>query len=277
MESVVEREMMGGEAPNDHPIFRSETVQLTVSSSHSQDIAKIAFALAKAQGAMESAVKAAQNPFFRATYAALSDVWDACREPLSTNEIAVIQLPETDISHDAAAYEYTTKTNEKRFGVKALTRVTVVTMLVHSSGEWFKNSLSTVLPVADAQVVGAAITYMRRYALAPMVGVAPADDDGNSTTTNGNGQSHPQQTPAKPEAWSGPETVKQVRPVKYMEGNEQKVYWVVSTDRRSYITTEQTTASSLEKLLKHKVEITPEMVSGKLRIVEFSVVREPTS
>jgi hypothetical protein len=40
------------------------------------------------------------------------------------------------------------------------------------------------LPVSkpDAQGAGSAITYMRRYALAAIVGVVQADDDGNSAS-----------------------------------------------------------------------------------------------
>ena len=38
------------------------------------------------------------------------------------------------------------------------------------------------MPVSklDAQAVGSAITYARRYALSAIIGIAPEDDDGNS-------------------------------------------------------------------------------------------------
>ena len=39
-----------------------------------------------------------------------------------------------------------------------------------------------MLPAADPQAVGSAITYLRRYGLAAMVGVAPEDDDGEATS-----------------------------------------------------------------------------------------------
>ena len=55
-------------------------------------------------------------------------------------------------------------------------------MLIHASGQWLSNTFTMPVSKADAQGVGSAITYARRYALAAMVGVAPEDDDGNAAT-----------------------------------------------------------------------------------------------
>ena len=55
----------------------------------SETIGKLAAALAKAQAEIRGAKKDADNPFFKSTYADLASVWDACREPLSKNELAV--------------------------------------------------------------------------------------------------------------------------------------------------------------------------------------------
>jgi hypothetical protein len=133
-----------------------------VTVTHSEQIDKIAEALSKAQGKIEGAIKAAENPGFKrgnsaSKYADLSSVWDACREHLSTNGIAVVQAPQTD-------------------GPK----VTVETLLLHASGQWIRDALSATAAAAAPQPIGSAITYLRRYALAAMVGVAPADDDGEA-------------------------------------------------------------------------------------------------
>jgi hypothetical protein len=56
----------------------------------------------------------------------------------------------------------------------------VETILAHSSGEWVSSTLAVPLTKADAQGLGSAITYGRRYALAAIVGVCPADDDGEA-------------------------------------------------------------------------------------------------
>lgn len=126
----------------------------------SESIAAISAALSKAQGQMSPAIKDSTNPHFRSTYADLASVWDACRGPLSANGLSVVQIPE-----------------ELDNG-----RISIQTMLTHSSGEYICGTL--VIPVGknDAQGVGSAISYGRRYALASMVGITQADDDGNAAS-----------------------------------------------------------------------------------------------
>lgn len=54
-------------------------------------------------------------------------------------------------------------------------------MLIHSSGQWMRGDL--LLPVSkwDAQGIGSAITYARRYSLQGFLNVAAeADDDANA-------------------------------------------------------------------------------------------------
>ena len=125
----------------------------------SEQINELATALAKAQGDIKGAVKDSSNPFFKSSYADLSSVWNACREALSKNGLAVIQ---------------TCSMSEHG--------VTVSTRLAHASGQWVEDDL-TLMPVKpDPQGVGSTITYARRYALASIAGVAPEDDDGNAAS-----------------------------------------------------------------------------------------------
>lgn len=153
---------------------------------HSESIAAISAALAKAQGAIEGARKDNTNPHFKSKYADLASCWDACREHLSANEIAVIQAP-----------------GEVADGVVELT-----TMLCHSSGEFFSEKLPIPLAKIDAQGLGSAITYARRYALCAMVGIAPEDDDGNAATAHGpveNSRQRSRPAPASQSAIDEPE------------------------------------------------------------------------
>lgn len=122
----------------------------------SESINELAAALAKAQGQIEGAKKDTANPFFKSKYADLSSVWDACRKALSENSLSVVQIPD-----------------------EAASGVAIETMLLHSSGQWIKGRYTMPVLKNDAQAVGSAITYARRYALAALVGVAPEDDDGN--------------------------------------------------------------------------------------------------
>jgi hypothetical protein len=121
----------------------------------------LARALARAQGVMASASKDKTNPAFKSRYADLASVWDACREPLTSNGLAVVQLV---TAADKAS-------------------VTVETRLLHESGESVSSVLTMPVEKPTAQGVGSAITYARRYALSALVGVAPDDDDdGNAAS-----------------------------------------------------------------------------------------------
>jgi hypothetical protein len=126
--------------------------------AQSENIAALSASLAKAQGQIEGAVKGKENPHFKSKYADLSAVWEACRDALTANGLAVIQSP----------------------GPIAEGRLEMTTMLVHSSGEWIRGALTIPLGKVDAQAYGSAVTYARRYALAAFVGVSSADDDGNA-------------------------------------------------------------------------------------------------
>lgn len=122
----------------------------------SETIAELAKAMAKAQGEIKGAVKDADNPFFKAKYADLASVWEACREPLTSNGLSVIQSTRMD-GHI----------------------VVIETMLLHSSGEYITGEIALPPTKSDPQGHGSAITYGRRYTLSAMVGVSPEDDDGN--------------------------------------------------------------------------------------------------
>jgi hypothetical protein len=143
----------------------------------SEQINELAAALAKAQGEMGGAVKDAANPFFKSKYADLASVWEACRGPLAKNGLSVVQFPNTEYSGSPEPYEWTSKMGEKRYGVRVVCVVSVLTRLTHASGQWMEDRVSTMLPTGDPQAVGSAITYLRRYALQSVAGVAPEDDD----------------------------------------------------------------------------------------------------
>ena len=123
----------------------------------SDDIKELALALSKTQSILKGAIKDTNNTFFKSKYADLASCWDACREPLAANGLSVVQMPCND-TPDSVALE---------------------TILMHTSGQWISSVFSMPVSKHDAQAVGSAITYARRYALAAVVGIAPEDDDGN--------------------------------------------------------------------------------------------------
>lgn len=144
-------------------VMNQEPITQPMPASRSAEIDKLAVALAKAQGAMEAAKRGAENPGFKregknSKYADLSSVWEAIRDPLTTNGLSIVQLPTTLQS-----------------GVE------IETLMFHESGQFLRNVLW--MPCGQTMTVhtiGSAITYGRRYALMAIAGVAPEEDDGNS-------------------------------------------------------------------------------------------------
>lgn len=121
-------------------------------------------AYAKAQAGMGAVQKDATNAHFSTKYATLGAACEAVLPSMTTNGLAVVQSP----SFDGEV-------------------LTVETLVLHSEGGWMKSSLSVRPGKPDAQGLGSAITYLRRYALMSLAGVAPEDDDGNAAVTTGEG------------------------------------------------------------------------------------------
>jgi len=135
--------------------------------TRSDPINELATALAIAQGAIAGAVKGSKNPHFGNRYADLAAIWDACRIPLSVNGLAVVQFPR--LAH----------LGEDQWIVE------LETVLLHASGQWMADTLAVPLAKLDAQAIGSALTYARRYALGAVAGVAPDEDDGEGAVGRG--------------------------------------------------------------------------------------------
>lgn len=125
----------------------------------SESIAKLATALFKAQHEIKGATKDATNPFFKSKYADLESVWEAVKTPLYENQLSVLQP---------------TSIQDGVFGV--------VTILLHSSGEYISGFTPVNAKDNSAQAMGSGISYSRRYALASILGVYQRDDDGNDAS-----------------------------------------------------------------------------------------------
>lgn len=213
----------------------------------SDQINEIAGALAKAQGEMAGAVKDSSNPFFRTKYADLSSVREACIGPLTKNGIAVVQSPST-----AGAV------------------VSVVTQLIHSSGQWLRGEVACTAKDDSPQSVGSAITYLRRYALQSFSSVAPEDDDGEAA--HGRGTEMPEQSVAKPvekaqptaQAALGTTTVAQVI---RKAGRSKRGQWLLFiakfADGREGSTFDKTDGEALEAAAKSGDQVNPQLEQGE--------------
>lgn len=122
----------------------------------SESVVKIAPAFLKAQKAITFAVKDAQNPHLKSKYADLPSVIDAVKAALNDAGISFIQTPTA--SDDGKLH--------------------LATTLMHESGEWFSDTAAIPVPKQDPQGYGAALSYLRRYALSAITGLYQDDDDG---------------------------------------------------------------------------------------------------
>jgi hypothetical protein len=132
----------------------------------SETVAALASALAKAQAELVNPEKSLTATIrtgrpgegersFR--YAPLSSGLDIVRKTLGQHEIATLQT--TAIDQTAGMVHLTTT-------------------LAHASGEWIASDwpVCPIAETANAQRMGAALTYARRYALFTLVGIAGEDD-----------------------------------------------------------------------------------------------------
>jgi hypothetical protein len=114
-------------------------------------------ALAKAQSEVENATKGSTNPHFKSKYADLAEVLNTIRPVYSANGLSILQIPSFDGS-----------------------MASVTTCLAHAGGGTITGVSSCIPAKTDAQGIGAATTYLRRYSLASVCGIAQEDDDGQS-------------------------------------------------------------------------------------------------
>ena len=117
-------------------------------------------ALLKAQMEFTAIIKKSTNPAFKSKYANLEAVLDAVTPALNANGLFLTQ--ETS---------------------RVDNMIEVKTIVFNAAGEKFEGGV-TCLPIVknDAQGVGGAITYARRYSIKTMFALAEEDDNGNAAS-----------------------------------------------------------------------------------------------
>lgn len=149
--------------------------------NHSETLGALAAALAKARLAMGAIPKnkTANAGKFSYRYADLADVMEAVKQPLADNGLVLSQHVHGEANN-----------------------IGIETVLLHESGEWMGSTIS--IPVVSqngrmnaAQEVGTTITYLRRYSVTAMLGIA-SDDDTDAAGAPGPTKHSAQQDPPKP-------------------------------------------------------------------------------
>lgn len=119
-------------------------------------------ALSAAQGEIENASKNAANPHFKSRYADLAEILNTARPVFAKHGLCIVQHPGFDGS-----------------------LASVTTVIGHSGGGYLMAVASCVPAKSDAQGIGSATTYLRRYSAAAAAGIAQEDDDGQAAAHNG--------------------------------------------------------------------------------------------
>ena len=124
-------------------------------TTNSSQLNELFAALAKAQAEMTFASLNKENPYFKSRYSDLKEVIASSRPALSKHGLAVIQKILTNDEGQSILH----------------------TMLCHSSGQWIESRMRIVPPKNDIQTLGSYVTYLRRYSLAALIGIASQDED----------------------------------------------------------------------------------------------------
>jgi len=128
----------------------------------SKDDTALYSSLVQALAEMANPKKIANNPFFKSKYATLEDTLAIASNTLAKYDLAVMQL-----------------------NVSRETDSVLVTRIIHKSGAFLEDG-GVPLKLKDqndAQKLGSAITYARRYGLQAMLGMCGEDDDGNTAVS----------------------------------------------------------------------------------------------
>ena len=183
----------------------------------SETITKLATALTKFSAEVHNPKNTARNPFHNNKYAPLHDILSYVRPLLAQHELTVSQL----VHSDGEA-------------------IGVTTMLMHTSGEYICDT-ATMAPGTEkgksaAQVAGSVVTYLRRYALAAVLGIASEDDDDGNAGLH-ESKSTPKQEAPKPAA-SKPDLstylalgIDDISPSKYPWALRAEIDWLRAHNR----------------------------------------------
>lgn len=127
------------------------------------DVSKVLAGLAKARGSFRVLKKSGKNPHLKNQYSTLADMLEACGSALADNGLTMVQV-----------------------GAMRDGRHGLLTALYAADGSAIESFMVIDSKAGDAQAYGSWITYLRRYALAAMLGLeGDWDDDGEAAVGRG--------------------------------------------------------------------------------------------
>ncbi|TPR12767.1 ERF family protein [Apilactobacillus timberlakei] len=139
---------------------------MKIETNDPKDKVEILKAFAKFQSQVESPKKDQDNPFTKSKYAGLESVINAVTKGMKGTGLSFVQ-------------DFVQNDNPKILSVQ--------TILLHDKGIITFSPINIPIEKANAQGIGSANTYARRYALSTNLAITgEADDDGNSASQSNN-------------------------------------------------------------------------------------------
>jgi len=137
--------------------------------NQSEQINELAAALSKAQSQMSKAKMTGVNDRFKneakgttGAYAKFEDIREAVQKPFADNGLSYVQFPYRDIDS-----------------------VGCFTQLMHTSGQYIVHHFGVPAKQHHAQEYGSILTYVRKYCLAAVAGLASEEDtDANEVSVD---------------------------------------------------------------------------------------------
>jgi hypothetical protein len=120
-------------------------------------LGRFAQALAAVQNVAKT--QTADTGKYKYSYADLGDVLDECKRVCGEFYLSIVQIPGYDGD-----------------------KLTMTTLILDNEGEYITFPPMGLRLPNEAQAVGSALTYIRRYSLLTIFGIAPEDDDGRAAT-----------------------------------------------------------------------------------------------
>lgn len=184
-------------------------------STQSESIGDLAAALAEAQSGLtlpkknrEVTVKTT-NGQYKFEYTTLDAMIEHVRESLTAHGLWFIQTITRDNGETC-----------------------LETMLTHKSGQWVRGRVPVPGGAGKMQEFGSALTYLKRYALAGMLGIASEDDD-DANAADGNAVEQKTDKPAPPKSDSPPSPDRKAAAKKWGEDAMEALRAITSDEELS--------------------------------------------
>lgn len=151
---------------------------------------------------------------------------------------------------------------------------TLITTLVHESGQTWNSAIGIDLHSGTMQEVGSRISYLKRYGISAMLGIVAEEDDDANIASGNNYQHETKPPPTEPQAKTTPAsqeglTIKDIRLKTGLkkDGSKWEKYTIIDSNNVSYITFSKSDAmvakKAKEKGLIVKIESEDNEYKGK--------------